>query len=181
VGAPAEQHVVAEEHLEDAVAASYGIVSYQAPRYTLTYSVLGVSNHIWIPPGLDVAAGVRLGLGGSDLAEGRCVEGHVGVALVPHFPIATDSAGRTASWRPAIGLELGLTSATYTFPDLATSYIKPEGPTKGAYGAIAARPLRFRFGNLNASILGVAFGTMLADPGRQLRIHIEAVHVAVNF
>jgi hypothetical protein len=169
------------ETVEDAVAVAYGVTSYQTAHYQLNYGSVALSNHLWLQPGIELGAGFRVGFA-SRLEDGYCFEGFGSLGLVPHFDTAIDAAGRSASWRPALGFEIGATSANRDFTTTAPNSAFRDGPTpSGVYGALAARPLRFRLSGFNGSLLGIAFGTMLGQPGRQLRAHLEAVQIAAVF
>src|SRR5262249_55750232 len=155
-------------------------ISYQTASYQLNYGTVAISDHLWFRPGVELTGGLRLGFG-SNLVDGFCFEGFGRIALVPHFNTAVDAAGRTASWRPSVGLEIGGTSAERQFgTGTAPSSIFKQLPGPGGvYAGLAARPLRFRLSSFNASAAGVTFATMIKDPGRQLRLQIEILEVGV--
>jgi hypothetical protein len=180
--AQAAQHApteVAAEPVEDTVSVGYSVLSYQAATYQLNYGALALANQIWFSPGVEVAAGFRVGFG-ARLEDGYCFEGFGAVGIVPHFLTILDDAGRSASWRPSIGLELGLTTANFVSTLRAPGSGFSEGGTSnGVYGAFATRPLRFRLTRFNANVLGITFGTMMGHVGQVLRIQIELLQIGV--
>lgn len=166
--------------LEDTLSAAYAIVSYQSPTYGLTYGSATLANHLWFAPGIELSAGGRLGFA-ARLTTGHCFEGFVAIAVVPHFAVATDQAGRTASWRPSLGVEVGLTSAGFSPLKTVDGSLFTDAKPTGLYAGLAARPLRFRLSNFTASAVGLTSGTMLGHPGRQLRLQIELLQLGFTF
>ncbi len=164
--------------VEDSVTVAHAIVSYQSPAYGLDYGSVALANHLWLAPGFEVSAGIRLGFA-ARLQSGYCVEGFGAVALAPRFRVATDPRGRTASWRPSLGVEVGATSAGFD-PQRAVngSFVTDVKPT-GVYAALAARPLRFFLSGFTASAVGLTSGTMVGHPGRQLRLQIELIQIGI--
>jgi hypothetical protein len=185
VVAPAEttaaEHAPAPDGVENTVAASYTAVDYETAHYALDYGAFGLSDHLWFPPGLEVAVGLRIGYA-SKLVDSYCLEGFGRLSVVPHFGLARDAKGRTASWRPALGVEIGGTTADRQFAVTPVGSGFRDGPTpKGMYAGIVARPLHFRFSSFDASSLGVTFATMLGSPGRDLRVQVELLQIGVAF
>jgi len=164
--------------LEDSVSAAYAIVSYQAPSYELDYGTVTLANTLSLPPGVDASVGLRVGFA-ARLASGYCFEGFGALAAAPQFSWAVDQAGRTASWRPSLGLEVGGTTASFSPLRSPTSSFVTDLKASGIYAGIAARPLRFRLSGFTASALGLTSGTMLNQPGRQLRLQIELLQVGL--
>jgi hypothetical protein len=169
---------------EDLVSLTYGVAIYRGTFYTLQYGVLSATNHFWFRPGIEVTAGARLGFG-SELKGDAAAEGFAGVYVSPHFPTLVDEADRIASWRPAVGVEAGLSTARVR-PQLAAGplfvYTGGEGEQPGtAYVMIAAAPLRFRFSALTLSVLGLATGTALAAPGRVMRVQLNVLELGLSW
>lgn len=83
---------------------------------------------------------------------------------------------RMGSWRPAAGLELGLSG----FNDRYYSDVFPDNEQEGyedarlgpAYGAFTASPLRFQLGRFHLSALQLSLGTGLKALGSSARIQL---------
>jgi hypothetical protein len=165
---------------EDAVSASYSVVDYESALYRFTYGAIAVANQLWLAPGIELGAGGRIGFG-NRVASGFCWEAFGAVSLVPHFGMLTDGSGRTASWRPSAGLELGYSAAHIEYSSLRPlgSGVRTDSQPAGAYVSFAARPLRFRFTRFDASVIGLVVGTPLVDAGRKLRVQIEVLQIGL--
>lgn len=165
------------EPAEFAPSLGFGLVYHQAAHAGVTYSTLALSDSLWLRPGVEAAAGVRLGYG-SRLASGYCGEGFLSVMVVPHFRTLFDAKGRTASWRPAAGIELGLSTARRTTSDepRGTIHDLDSGP---AYAAFVVRPLRFRLTHFNVTALGLAYGTSVGGVGALLRVQIDLLTIGI--
>jgi hypothetical protein len=89
-----------------------------------------------------------------------------------------DDAGRTASWRPAGGIELGLTSAKTAFraKDAPESVARSDPQPSPLYLVFIARPARFRFSRFVVSALGLGFGPALG-PGSKLRVQLDLLQI----
>lgn len=129
-------------------------------------------------PGFEAGAGLRWSpFKALTLTSGA--EAFGAVTLAPAFN----------SWRPAIGLEAGLSSMTDvdTAELLKSGLVTPGGYFSDApafspfYAAITAKPLRFRLGTLTLSALAFAIGTHWPDGGRVLRIHVIPLQAGWRF
>jgi len=179
--APPEPPPYVEPASEHAIGAAYTVVDYETAFYSVTYGAIGAVSDAWFRPGIAVRSGLRLAFGDL-LSSGYALEGMVSVALTPHFGTIFDAQRRTASWRPMLGVELGATSARIiprspTPLDTTRDLLRTE-PSTPFYGVFLVRPLRFRFTNFEATILGLAFGSHLLHPGRELRIQIDLLEVS---
>lgn len=129
-------------------------------------------------PGFETSAGLRWSpFEVFTLTPGA--EAFGAVTLAPAF----------GAWRPAIGLEAGLSSITDVSADalrksgLVTpgEYYSDTPAFSPFYAAIAAKPLRVRLGTLTLSAFGFAIGTHWPDGGRVLRIHVIPVQAGWRF
>jgi hypothetical protein len=132
------------------------------------------------PFGLELTGGARFGYGES-LEHGVAGEAFASVALVPHFWTLHDDFGVTGAWRPAVGFEVGYTTARRQFPTTTApeSSARLDSQAAPGYFEFLARPARFRLSNFNATVLGLGFGTPFAAPGAKLRVQIEVLQVGL--
>lgn len=107
-------------------------------------------------------------------------------------PLELYVAGRAAPtlgpWHPAVGLEVGVTSALRRDLD-AINEVDPENAgmsnlrwraaSSPLYGQVLAEPLRFRVWRVEVSALGVGLGTMLPGFGELTRIELSWLRVEV--
>jgi hypothetical protein len=169
----------AEHRLEESVAISYSIIDYESAQYFFDYEALGISHHTWLAPGFEIGTGLRLAFGNTQQSE-YAAEAFGSLSFVPRFRLLHDDAGRTASWRPQAGIELGLTSAKVFFnPSNAPESIVRTDPSPGPlYRVFLARPLRFRFSSFHVMALGVGFGPAVG-PGAKLRIQLDLLQIGL--
>lgn len=167
-------------HVENAVAISYSTVDSESAHYGYAFETLGLADTLWFAPGFEVGLGMRAG-SSENLKHGYAVEGFTTLSIAPHFRTLYDAAGRTAFWSPAVGIELGLSSAERQFranqaPESAS---RTDGPAGAAYAMFLARPVRFRFANFTVTAFGLGFGSPLRDPGAKLRVQLDLLQIAL--
>jgi len=180
--APPNPPAYVEASPEQAIGAGYSVVDYESGFYSgATFGTVSAITDTWFRPGLQVRTGLRLAFG-ARVASGYGLEGLISAALSPHFGTIVDAAARTASWRPVLGVELGVTSvklqSRLLSPQTTQHELLMRAPEDPFYGAFLVRPVRFRFTNFEATVLGFAFGTHLLNPGRELRVQIDLIEVS---
>jgi hypothetical protein len=150
------------------VSAGMAVVGYQTVYSATAGSVLEVAVEGRVRRAFTLGAGTRLWL-----AAGQ-PEAFLRAAAAPTF----------GDWRPALGLELGLTAApTFGEGDLMlreTRAAMEEGIGPW-YVAFHATPLRWRLGRRwLVSVLELTLGTHLAHLGRTSRIQLGLLSVGVS-
>ena len=113
---------------------------------------------------LQLGGGVRLGL--SQIPPQLPLEAFVRMQL----------SAKLGIWRPAGGIELGLSGFNQRFNSPAFPYNRLEGfedATLGpAYGAFTLSPLRFQVSRFHLSALQVSTGTSLGALGSNVRVQV---------
>ncbi|MCB9760431.1 MAG: hypothetical protein H6739_11385 [Alphaproteobacteria bacterium] len=95
---------------------------------------------------------------------------------------ASPAIGR---WRPAVGVELGLTGAfrydwAAILEERAAYSPAPEtSESSPLYLSVQAEPLRFRVGRITAEVGALSVGSTLPRWGRLARVELGWLHVAV--
>lgn len=135
---------------------------------------IGVGATARWPAGLELEVGVRR-LFSPYIRPWPGVDGFVAARAAPAF-------GAT---RPAVGLELGLTSdfdrdwgeAELNGPNLLA---RAQAHTDPLYMAVQVEPLRAAWGRVAVGVLEVSFGTTLPDWGRVFRYEVTWLRLGVR-
>lgn len=155
------------------VLAEAGALSLLTSSASPSLWALVLAERVGWPAGVEVTLGARV-LSGAALPAGVAVEGFAAAALAPEF----------GPWRPALGLELGVSGATrFVLPQ---AFVAPgsdahrRGHPSPLYVTMVSTPLRFRFGRVGVSVLGLGFGTDALRPGRLLRVQVTYLQLEVR-
>jgi hypothetical protein len=160
----------------------YSRISVGGRYFSIDYAAISAAHHVWSRRGFELAVGGRLGLGSRSRGLPAIGEGFVAAFLAPSFATLRDTGGRTMSWRPALGVEVGVSSAgaQYDPPPALQEHFRRASPNPGwLYAQAVARPVRFRLSRFQASVLGVGIGMPIGQFGRYLRVELDLLQVGV--
>lgn len=147
------------------ISAGFSMLIYQTVLSFNSSTALEAAVGGGITPLLDWQAGVRLGL------DPMLADEYVRLSAAPEI----------AAWRPAVGLELGLTNRGRFGAGAKLLRENREAMDEIAspvYLAVHAAPLSFAvWDDWRLSFLEVQFGTHLGEPGKTLRAQIGLVSV----
>lgn len=166
------------EGVEASVTTQYSTVHYQHAGIGFDYAMVGLNGRVALPAGLAGGLGGRFAYG--EQLDRVAFEGFAVLLMEPRLRRLTDDKGRTGSWRPSAGIEIGLTTVKREAFAEPVADIDADQPTL-LYGSFVANPARFRVDRFAVSLLGVSFGSSLGSPGRDFRLQLNVVEMGLAF